>query len=320
VEGQPKIRQAPDALVAFGRPKGYRGSYRQWVEGGIPPHVVFEVLSPNNRHNELIRKFQFYDRHGVEEYYVFDPSTQMRSPVFRIAEDVYYPVLRAACRMYYLQRENMPLEKKYIEGLWSDEAILTQDKEARAVWAKEDASTARDLAGGWMDAGDTNKYPTFLGEVIHPLLYAYENNPKAFGDDYNIPESGNGLPDVLDEVKYELEWLRKMQDSDGGVFIKLGNVDYSSAKERKPRYYGPKNSAMPSKPIILPKGILYIAPKTFDIIPAIASIAAPLINDCLLELICDLPQNNLSIIILTYIGRFAENIFTFHLISAKRLH
>jgi Uma2 family endonuclease len=73
VEGQPGIRTAPDAMVAFGRPKGYRGSYRQWEEGGIPPQVVFEVLSPGNRGAEMRRKLRFYDRHGVEEYYQYDP-------------------------------------------------------------------------------------------------------------------------------------------------------------------------------------------------------------------------------------------------------
>src|SRR5262245_44268430 len=74
VEGQPKVRQAPDIMVAFGRPKGYRGSYKQWLEGGIAPQAVFEILSPNHRLNELTRKFQFYERHGVEEYYVYDPD------------------------------------------------------------------------------------------------------------------------------------------------------------------------------------------------------------------------------------------------------
>ncbi len=73
-EGKPKIRTAPDVMVAFGRPKGYRGSYKQWVEGGIPPQVVFEVLSPGNRQSELIRKFRFYERYGVEEYYVYNPD------------------------------------------------------------------------------------------------------------------------------------------------------------------------------------------------------------------------------------------------------
>ena len=57
VEGHPEIRQAPDAMVAFGRPKGYRGSYRQWVENDVAPQVVFEVLSPGNRAGEMERKF-----------------------------------------------------------------------------------------------------------------------------------------------------------------------------------------------------------------------------------------------------------------------
>ena len=74
VEGKPKIRTAPDTMIAFGRPKGRRGSYKQWEEAGIPPHVVFEVLSPGNRAGEMERKFQFYERHGVEEYYIYDPD------------------------------------------------------------------------------------------------------------------------------------------------------------------------------------------------------------------------------------------------------
>ncbi|NJR70634.1 MAG: Uma2 family endonuclease [Synechococcales cyanobacterium CRU_2_2] len=75
VEGQNKIRQAPDVLVAFTRPKGYRGSYRQWEENGVPPQVVFEILSPGNRRGEMARKLQFYNRYGVEEYYEFDPDS-----------------------------------------------------------------------------------------------------------------------------------------------------------------------------------------------------------------------------------------------------
>lgn len=74
VEGEPKIRTAPDAMVAFGRPKGYRGSYMQWVEGGIAPQVVFEVASPGNRPRDMARKLQFYDEHGAEEYYLYDPD------------------------------------------------------------------------------------------------------------------------------------------------------------------------------------------------------------------------------------------------------
>lgn len=74
VEGNPKVRAAPDAMVVFGRPKGYRGSYIQHREGGIPPQVVFEVQSPGNTTEELFLKLQFYQRHGVEEYYLYDPD------------------------------------------------------------------------------------------------------------------------------------------------------------------------------------------------------------------------------------------------------
>src|SRR3954449_2772208 len=74
VEGDPTIRTAPDALVAFGRPKGYRGSYQQWREGGFAPQVVFEVLSPGNRFGEMFRKLKFYERYGIEEYYLCDPD------------------------------------------------------------------------------------------------------------------------------------------------------------------------------------------------------------------------------------------------------
>lgn len=75
VEGEPKQRRAPDAMVVFGRPKGDRGAYLQWQEAGIAPQVVFEVMSPGNTHTEMAKKFQFYDDYGVEEYYLYDPET-----------------------------------------------------------------------------------------------------------------------------------------------------------------------------------------------------------------------------------------------------
>ncbi len=58
VEGRPDICAAPDAMVAIGRPQGYRGCYKQWEEEGIGPQVVFEVLSPNNRFGEMFRKLE----------------------------------------------------------------------------------------------------------------------------------------------------------------------------------------------------------------------------------------------------------------------
>ena len=74
VEGNNTLRQAPDVMVVMGRPKGDRGSYRQWQEDNMPPQVVFEILSPGNRFGEMLRKLGFYDRYGVEEYYIYDPD------------------------------------------------------------------------------------------------------------------------------------------------------------------------------------------------------------------------------------------------------
>jgi Uma2 family endonuclease len=75
VEGHPEICMAPDVLVVFGRPKGDRGSYLQWEEGGIAPQVVFEIRSPGNNIAMMTRKFRFYEHYGVEEYYLYDPDT-----------------------------------------------------------------------------------------------------------------------------------------------------------------------------------------------------------------------------------------------------
>jgi Uma2 family endonuclease len=75
VEGHPEIRLAPDVLVALGRPKGDRSSYLQWEEDNIAPQVVFEILSPGNSLTGMLRKFRFYERYGVEEYYLYDPES-----------------------------------------------------------------------------------------------------------------------------------------------------------------------------------------------------------------------------------------------------
>ena len=75
-EGDNRFRVAPDVFVAFGRPKGDRGSYLQWKEGDLPPHVVFEVLSPGNTHAEILEKIDLYDELGVEEFYIYDPDRE----------------------------------------------------------------------------------------------------------------------------------------------------------------------------------------------------------------------------------------------------
>ncbi|NJO70854.1 MAG: Uma2 family endonuclease, partial [Oscillatoriales cyanobacterium RM1_1_9] len=83
VEGHPKIRQAPDVMVVLGCPKGDRESYRQWQENNIAPQVIFEIISPGNRARQMAEKLLFYQRYGVEEYYLYDPQQQELTGLLR---------------------------------------------------------------------------------------------------------------------------------------------------------------------------------------------------------------------------------------------
>jgi endoglucanase len=179
-------------------------------------------------------------------YYVFDVEKNARSAPFVVGESVYREVLKAATRMFFYNRCGFAKRAPFAEACWTDDAAFLgpgQDKEARSVAARNDASTALDLSGGWFDAGDTNKYVTFASQPVHQLLTAYLNNPAIWTDDFNIPESGNGIPDVLDEVKWEIDWLRKMQIARGGVLQKLGTLQDSGvappSRDTLPRYYIP---------------------------------------------------------------------------------
>lgn len=84
VEGKPNISQAPDVMVAFGTGKGDRKSYKQWLENNIPPQVVFEVRSESDTQTKMDKKLVFYNRYGVEEYYLYDPQRKELSGWRRI--------------------------------------------------------------------------------------------------------------------------------------------------------------------------------------------------------------------------------------------
>jgi Uma2 family endonuclease len=86
IEGNNKICLAPDVLVAIGRPKGKRGSYKQWEEENIAPQVVFEILSPSNTQKEMANKLLFYQRYGVEEYYIYNPEKLELTGLIRSGE------------------------------------------------------------------------------------------------------------------------------------------------------------------------------------------------------------------------------------------
>lgn len=187
--------------------------------------------------------FDFSDVTTPGTYTVVDNDKNVRSVEFEIDDNVYRSVLKHAVRMYYYQRAGIAKTAAYAGADWTDTACLVgpgQDSEAHAWLAKTDASQVRDLHGGWFDAGDTNRYTAWAAATVITLLHAYDENPSAFGDDYNIPESGNGIPDLLDEVKYAIDWVVRMQNSDGSLLCVLGSDAASPVSAAtKPSYYGP---------------------------------------------------------------------------------
>jgi len=133
---------------------------------------------------------------------------------FVIAEDVYDDAFKATLRMFYMQRCGVELT----EELAGDYAHAACHCDEATIYGTD---TSIDVSGGWHDAGDYGRYVVSGAKAAADLMLAYSLYPDAFDDALNIPESGNGIPDVLDEVKFELDWLFKMQASDGGVYHKV---------------------------------------------------------------------------------------------------
>ena len=210
------------------------------------------------------------------EYYLADVERGETSVPFRIGNDVYDDVLVQAMRTFYYQREGFAKEAPYADARWTDGASHANDEKARSIFEPDNATTERDVSGGWMDAGDQNKYVTFVNDVLPHLLYAYSHYPTAFTDTTNIPESGNGVADIIDEADWELEYLLKMQDADGGVFIKSGSADWNDpsppSSDTRPRYYGAKctSSTISFAAMVAQAAVVY------DTIPALSDRVASL--------------------------------------------
>ena len=188
--------------------------------------------------------FDFSTVNAEGDYYIYDPANDKSSYTFSIRDDVYQDVLKQSVRMFFYQRSGFEKEETYAFD-WDDGAShlgIQQDLDCRLVTDPVPA-TSKQLHGGWFDAGDYNKYVNFAYEPMHDLLTAYLEQPLIWTDDYNIPESGNGIPDLLDEVKWEMDWIRRMQNPDGSVLMKVSVTDWSASSPPSAdtgyRRYGP---------------------------------------------------------------------------------
>jgi endoglucanase len=195
-------------------------------------------------------KIWHFDFSSVTEpgtYYVLDNEKNLKSYDFTISADVYNQVLKHAVRSFFYQRAGFKKEARYAGEAWADDASHLgnlQDTQCRSFFDKDDPETERDVSGGWYDAGDYNKYTSWTANYIVELMKAYLENPDVWTDDYNIPESGNGVPDLLDEAKWGIDHLLRLQQKDGSVLSIVGESHASPPSAAKgPSYYGPPNTS-----------------------------------------------------------------------------
>lgn len=214
----------------------FSGAAKPWQAGQVDPlsgdavaHVDFSAVTAPGTYRMIARE------------------TGDTSVDFRISDTVYDDVFRQAFRVMYYQRAGHAKQPPYADPRWADAASHIgpgQDNEARLYSDKKNARTARDVSGGWYDAGDYNKYTNWTANYIKTLLLAYEARPSVWGDDFNIPESGNNLPDLLDEVKWGLDSLVRLQNEDGSVLSIVGLATASPPSAAiDPSFYGPVNTS-----------------------------------------------------------------------------
>ncbi len=184
------------------------------VHNAATDEVVYTGALYGERNNSSADEIDFYgDFSDVTEpgdYYITCGDLD-DSYTFTIGDDVYDTLMDETVKMLYLQRCGCEV----VDDTFGHVACHNTPAVIYGT------TQTIDVSGGWHDAGDYGRYVVPGAKAVADLLYAYDTNPELFGDDTGIPESGNGVPDILDEVRYELEWMRKMQSENGGVYHKV---------------------------------------------------------------------------------------------------
>ncbi len=205
------------------------------------------VKSAYSDHTTRIADFTSFQKPGTYVLYVPEVGFSYQ---FEIKPKVHHKLAVASLKSYYYQRLSMPLTAQYA-GKWSRPAGHPDDKvlvHASAATAQRPEGTVISSSKGWYDAGDYNKYIVNSGITVGTLLSLYEDFPDYSKQiDVNIPESNNTIPDLLDEVLWNLRWMLTMQDpSDGGVYHKLTNASFDGfilpADAKAPRYVVQKST------------------------------------------------------------------------------
>ena len=164
----------------------------------------------NSSANETNYQGDFSSVKDAGTYYISCAGLE-DSYTFTIGDKVYDNLLDESVRMLYLQRCGTKIE----DSKFGHPACHT---DMATVYG---TNNKIDVSGGWHDAGDYGRYTVAAAKAVADLLYAYAADPSAYSDNIGIPESNNGTPDILDEVRYELEWMLKMQAPNGGAYHKV---------------------------------------------------------------------------------------------------
>lgn len=202
-----------------------------WPASGTAPIAVQNGGAVAPIYGDKVAWGDFSEFTTPGEYHVVDVTRNVRSPKFRIGNDVYNAPLYHATRMYFYNRANTAISATH-GGNWTHALDMTGPNQMSQAqfYDTQARGDAKDMTGGWYDAGDYNKYVSFTTSALWFLLEAYERNPGIFTDARNLPESGNGVKDMLDEIRYELNWLLKMQETRsgnanyGGVYSIVGSL------------------------------------------------------------------------------------------------
>ncbi len=173
------------------------------------------------------------------------------SAPFIVSPDAYAALNAAALKFFYFNRASIALDSAHA-GIWARPAGHPDDRvlvHSSAAGPGRPEGTVISAPKGWYDAGDYNKYIVNSGISTYTLLAAWEHFPQVFkAQNLNIPESGNGLPDLLNEALWNLEWMLAMQDpADGGVYHKLTDQGFDGIvlphQARHDRYVVMKGTA-----------------------------------------------------------------------------
>jgi len=216
------------AMQIGGDPKAEGGEFTVIAADSREPVLTAAILPAlvDPQSGDVLRILDFSTLHKPGKYILKSGTSE--SHAFTLAETAYDAALKLMLRSFYLQRCGLAIDD--LQSQVKHAACHTRDALLAHTDEAHKAGEFLPATGGWHDAGDYGKYIATAAVTVGRILSAYERHPQLFTDmQLAIPESQNNVPDVLDEMQYELDWMLTMQRQDGAVYRKLGGKAWPHA-------------------------------------------------------------------------------------------